>query len=128
MSRSKAIDTFENLAKNKDIQISISRYTSMSSFMEKSTDPWLKVSILVHPLPKLKPMYVLQQIQQRILDQGPNVSHTNMQYDSYVHRILESPIPTARFAEVESAKNYLQLRWATPSGKTLSWLTSHSLK
>jgi hypothetical protein len=42
--RSKAINTFEDLVKNKNIDITLSDFTSMHSYIKESTDPLLMVS------------------------------------------------------------------------------------
>jgi hypothetical protein len=41
--RLKAINTFEDLLKNKDIEITLEDFTSFRSFIEESTDPLFMV-------------------------------------------------------------------------------------
>jgi hypothetical protein len=62
---------------------------------------------------------ILQQIQQRILEQEPNVSYTRLQYKTRLHRVLESPIPTIAITEVDAWKVFLALTWSTQSGESL---------
>jgi hypothetical protein len=42
--RSKAIETFEDLLQNKDIEIGIREFSSYANFIEESTDPLFMVS------------------------------------------------------------------------------------
>jgi hypothetical protein len=46
--RSKAIDTFEDLVKNKDIEITITDFTSYWSLLRESTDPVFVVSTILY--------------------------------------------------------------------------------